>query len=114
MVDFFLDFFAKHQDIFEYWYMFPVSVLVAVICNSSGFSGGVIFQPIYNLFMDIPIQKSVATGIATETVGMTSGAIRYVFYKMVELPVGFTMIMLTIPGVVIGNYALMIIPYGLS
>lgn len=93
----------------QYWYMLPVSIIVAIICNSSGFSGGVLFQPIYNIFLDIPIQNSVATGIATETVGMTSGALRYLWYKMVELPVGFTMIMLTIPGVVIGNFALLII-----
>lgn len=94
---------------FEYWYMFPISVVIAILANSSGFSGGVLFQPIYNLFMNIPIQNAVATGIATETVGMTSGAIRYLWYKMVELPVGFTMIMLTIPGVVLGNYALMVV-----
>ena len=94
---------------FQYWYMFPVAIVIAVICNSSGFSGGVLFQPIYNLLLDIPIQNAVATGIATETMGMTSGAIRYFWYKMVELPVGFTMLMLTIPGVVLGNHALMII-----
>ncbi len=94
---------------FEYWYMFPVSIVIAIICNSSGFSGGVLFQPIYNLFMNIPIQNAVATGIATETVGMTSGALRYLYYRMIELPVGFTMIMLTIPGVVLGNHALMVV-----
>jgi len=89
--------------------MLPVSIIVAIICNSSGFSGGVIFQPIYNLFLNIPIQNAIATGIATETVGMTSGALRYIYYKMVELPIGFTMIMLTIPGVVLGNFTMMII-----
>ncbi len=94
---------------FEYWYMFPISVVIAILANSSGFSGGILFQPIYNLFMNIPIQNAVATGIATETVGMTSGAIRYVMYKQVDLAVGFTMIMLTIPGVVVGNHALIII-----
>ena len=94
---------------FEYWYMFPIAVVIAVLANSSGFSGGVLFQPIYNLFLQIPVQNSVATGIATETVGMTSGALRYLWYKMVELPIGFTMIMLTVPGVVLGNYALLII-----
>ncbi|MDA3900802.1 MAG: sulfite exporter TauE/SafE family protein [Spirochaetes bacterium] len=93
----------------QYWYMFPVSILVAIICNASGFSGGVIFQPIYNIFLNIPIQNAVATGIATETVGMTSGAFRYLWYRMIELPVGFTMIMLTIPGVVLGNFALLVI-----
>jgi hypothetical protein len=94
---------------FEYWYMFPVAVVIAVLANSSGFSGGVLFQPIYNLFLNIPIQNAIATGIATETVGMTSGAVRYIYYKMVDLPIAFTMIMLTIPGVVLGNHALIVI-----
>ncbi len=94
---------------FEYWYMFPVAIVVAILANSSGFSGGVLFQPIYNLFLNIPIQNAVATGIATETIGMTSGAIRYIYYNMVELPLGFTMLMLTIPGVVLGNHALIVI-----
>jgi hypothetical protein len=89
--------------------MFPTAIVIAILANSSGFSGGVLFQPIYNLFLNIPIQNAVATGIATETVGMTSGALRYVWYRMTELPVGFTMIMLTIPGVVLGNHALMVI-----
>lgn len=93
----------------EYWYMFPVAVVVAILANSSGFSGGVLFQPIYNLFLNIPIQNAVATGIATETIGMTSGTVRYIYYKMADLPIGFTMVMLTIPGVVLGNHALIVI-----
>lgn len=94
---------------FEYWYMLPVATVIATLANSSGFSGGVLFQPIYNLILNIPIQNAIATGIATETIGMTSGAVRYIILKMVELPIGFTMIMLTIPGVILGNHALMVI-----
>ena len=94
---------------FEFWYMFPVAILIAILANSSGFSGGVLFQPIYNLLLNIPLPNAIATGIATETIGMTSGAIRYLYYKMPEMNIGFVMIMLTIPGVVIGNNALMII-----
>jgi uncharacterized membrane protein YfcA len=62
---------------FEYWYVFPVAIIIAILCNASGFSGSVLFQPIFNFFLGVPIAQSVATGIATETVGMTSGAFRY-------------------------------------
>jgi uncharacterized protein len=93
----------------EIWYMFPIAIVIAILANSSGFSGGVLFQPIYNLILKVDIQNAVATGIATEAVGMTSGALRYIYYRMVELPIGFTMIMLTIPGVVLGNHALMVV-----
>lgn len=62
---------------FEYWYVFPIAVLVASLCNASGFSGSVLFQPFFNFILQVPIVQSVATGIATETIGMSSGAFRY-------------------------------------
>lgn len=62
---------------FDYWYIFPTAILVATLCNASGFSGSVLFQPFFNFILGIPITQSVATGIATETIGMSSGAFRY-------------------------------------
>lgn len=62
---------------FDYWYVFPIAVLVATLCNASGFSGSVLFQPFFNFILGIPITQSIATGIATETIGMGSGAFRY-------------------------------------
>ena len=61
----------------EYFYVFPVAICVAILCNASGFSGSVLFQPFFNFVLQVPIAQSVATGIATETIGMTSGAFRY-------------------------------------
>jgi uncharacterized membrane protein YfcA len=62
---------------FDYWYIFPVAIVVATLCNASGFSGSVLFQPFFNFILGVPIAQSVATGIATETIGMTSGAVSY-------------------------------------
>jgi uncharacterized membrane protein YfcA len=62
---------------FDYWYVFPIAVCVATLCNASGFSGSVLFQPFFNFVLGVPIAQSVATGIATETIGMSSGAFRY-------------------------------------
>lgn len=61
----------------EYWYVFPIAILVATLCNASGFSGSVLFQPFFNFAIGLPIEQSIATGIATETIGMSSGAFRY-------------------------------------
>lgn len=94
---------------FTYWFMFPVAIVIAILANSSGFSGGVLFQPVINLGLNLPIANSVATGIATETIGMTSGASRYFMQEMVERRIGLVLIMLVIPGVVVGNHALVII-----
>ena len=69
----------------EYWYIFPLSILVATLCNASGFSGSVLFQPFFNFVLQVPIAQSIATGIATETIGMTSGAFRY--WKMGKIDI---------------------------
>lgn len=62
---------------FEYSYVFPLAILIAILCNASGFSGSVLFQPFFNFVLQVPIGQSIATGIATETIGMGSGAFRY-------------------------------------
>ena len=61
----------------DYWYVFPIAIVVATLCNASGFSGSVLFQPFFNFILQVPISQSIATGIATETIGMSSGAFRY-------------------------------------
>lgn len=62
---------------FEYWYVFPLAIFVCILANASGFSGSVLFQPFFNFVLQVPIAQSIATGIATETIGMSSGAFRY-------------------------------------
>lgn len=61
----------------EYWYVFPLAILVCILANASGFSGSVLFQPFFNFILQVPIAQSIATGIATETIGMSSGAFKY-------------------------------------
>jgi|TARA_Y100000033_G_scaffold3262_1_gene2837 uncharacterized membrane protein YfcA len=82
----------------EYWYIFPISVCIAIVANASGFSGSVLFQPIFNFFLQIPIESSIATGIATETIGMSSGAYRY--YRMGK--VNMKLVIKVLPFVIIG------------
>lgn len=83
----------------EYWYVFPIAIFVATICNASGFSGSVLFQPFFNFVLGIPILQSIATGIATETIGMTSGAFRY--WKM-KNKIDFKAVKKVFPYVYIG------------
>lgn len=82
----------------QYWYVFPYAVLVAVTANASGFSGAVLFQPFFNFVLRLPIAQSIATGIATETVGMSSGAYRYVRMKKID----YAAVKLLLPVAVIG------------
>jgi uncharacterized membrane protein YfcA len=68
----------------DFWFVFPCAVLVAVVANASGFSGSVLFQPFFYFVLRLPLGQSIATGIATETIGMSSGAFRYLLMKQID------------------------------
>lgn len=57
------------------FYIFPLAVLVCIAANIGGFSGSILFQPFFNFVIGLPITQAIATGIATETIGMTSSSI---------------------------------------
>jgi uncharacterized membrane protein YfcA len=63
--------------------LLPISLVVAFLANASGFSGGVLFQPIIFFTQGLPLASSIATGIASETLGMSSGAWRYHLQRQV-------------------------------
>ncbi|MEW5989017.1 MAG: sulfite exporter TauE/SafE family protein [Chloroflexota bacterium] len=86
----------------NYWYVFPYAVFVAFTANASGFSGAVLFQPFFNFVLKLPIAQSIATGVATETIGMSSGAYRY--FRMKKTDVGAVKVLLPVAlaGAIVG------------
>ncbi len=65
----------------QYWFLFPTAVAVCILATASGFSGSVLFQPIFYFILKIPLAQSIATGIATETIGMTNAALTYAMMR---------------------------------
>jgi len=90
------------------WFMFPISILVAMTATGSGFGGGIIFLPIFIYFLGMTVPESVGTGMVTELVGMSSAMVGYIRQRQIEYGMAFPMIMLTIPGVIIGLHLAMV------
>ena len=59
---------------FEYWFMFPVAILVATTAMASGVEGATFFTPIFLLVLGLPIEVAIGTGLITEVFGFASGA----------------------------------------
>jgi uncharacterized membrane protein YfcA len=86
----------------DYWYVLPYAVVVAATANASGFSGAVLFQPFFNFVLKLPMGQSIATGVATETIGMTSGAARYVLMRKIDFAAARVLTPAAIAGVAAG------------
>ena len=94
----------------DYWYVFPYAVFVAVVANASGFSGAVLFQPFFNFVLKLPIANSIATGVATETIGMSSGASRYFWMKKVDTSALKVLLPAILIGVALGLFLFVKVP----
>lgn len=95
----------------NYWYVFPCAIAISIIANASGFSGAVLFQPIFNLVLRLPLHQSIATGIATEAVGMSSGASRYLLMRKVDLAAARVVVPWALAGVLLGLYVFVHAPH---
>ncbi|MFZ4715112.1 MAG: sulfite exporter TauE/SafE family protein [Bacteriovoracaceae bacterium] len=95
---------------FEYWYVFPFAIFVCVFATSSGFSGAVLFQPFFYFVLKTPVANSIATGIATETIGMTGGAIQYARMGYHDFRIWKILFPFAIAGVLVGFFFFVKLP----
>lgn len=90
---------------FEYWYVFPVSVLFATVAMASGVGGATFFSPFFMLGLGLSPEIAIGTGLITEVFGFASGVYAYANKKLIDYKLGFTLLAATIPMAFIGTWA---------
>ncbi len=95
---------------FQYWYMFPVAVLVATTAMASGVGGATFFSPIFILLLRLEPGVAIGTALITEVFGFVSGVRAYSRKGLIDFRLGLTLLMATIPAALIGTYLAGIFP----
>ncbi|RME81693.1 MAG: sulfite exporter TauE/SafE family protein [Caldilineae bacterium] len=88
---------------FEYWYMLPVSILVATIAMASGVGGATFFAPIFILGLRLQPEVAIGTGLITEVFGFSSGLFAYFRQRVIDYGLGLSLLMVTIPAALLGT-----------
>lgn len=89
---------------FTYWYMLPISIIIAAIATSAGIGGAIFFSPIFLLFLKIKPQVAIGTALITEIFGFGSGLLAYIKRKLINYRIGNFLFFITIPVVILGSY----------
>lgn len=89
----------------DYWFMFPVGVLIATIAMSSGVGGATFFSPLFILALGISPEVAIGTGLITEVFGFASGVYAYVRRQLIDYKLGVALLMVTIPMALVGTWA---------
>jgi uncharacterized membrane protein YfcA len=99
-----------------YWFMFPVSIVVATCAMLSGIGGAALFTPIFILIFPLlgeeyvlaSTMTAVAAALFTQTFGFLSGFIGYYRRKLIDYELARRTLRVSIPvavlGAVVANY----------
>jgi len=88
----------------QYFYLFPVAILVAAVAMASGVGGATFFTPIFILGLGLPAEVAIGVGLITEVFGFISGLYAYAKKKLVDYGLGLTLLVVTVPMALIGTW----------
>jgi uncharacterized membrane protein YfcA len=99
----------------EFWWLLPVFMLGATIVNTVGISGSALFVPflifIFPLFAQpLTPQTIVKVGLISEAFGLSSSAVAFVQYGLVDRRLALTLVGGAVPFVVAGALLSFVIP----
>ncbi|KKK70308.1 hypothetical protein LCGC14_2925290 [marine sediment metagenome] len=89
----------------QYWFMFPVAVLIATIAMAAGVGGATFFSPFFILALGLPPEVAIGTGLITEVFGFTSGLYAYARKRLIDYRLGLALLVTTIPLALLGTLA---------
>jgi hypothetical protein len=88
----------------HYWYMLPVSILIATIAMASGVEGATFFSPLFILGLRLPPDVAIGIGLITEVFGFASGLYAYTRKRFIDFRLGAMLLMVTIPMALLGTW----------
>ncbi len=88
----------------QYWYIFPLSILIATTAMASGVGGATFFAPLFILGLRLPPEVAIGTGLLTEVFGFASGLIAYYRKRLIDYKLGTSLLMATLPAALLGTW----------
>ncbi len=99
-----------------YWFMFPVSILVATAAMLSGVGGPALFIPIFLIAFpmigpEYPLTTATAIGAAllTGLCGFASGFVSYYRRRLIDFPSALPFLAVAVPVAIVGALILAVL-----
>ncbi len=87
----------------QYWFLLPISTVIATLAMSSGIGGAVFFSPLFMIGLKLDPTTAVGTALATELFGFSSGLIAYARAKLIDYKLGMNLLMYSVPFAILGT-----------
>lgn len=94
----------------EYWYLFPISILIATVAMASGIGGAVFFSPLFMLVLKLDPAVAIGIALMTELFGFSSGVFAYWRRRLIDFKLGRRLLVFSIPAAVVGSFSTELFP----
>mgnify|MGYP006427630061 CR=1 FL=1 len=94
----------------EFWYLFPISILIATLAMSSGIGGAVFFSPLFILALKLEPKIAIGSALATELFGFLSGLVAYTRARLIDFKLALQLLAFSVPMAVVGTIYSDLIP----
>ncbi len=88
----------------EYWYLFPMSILIATIAMASGIGGAVFFSPLFMIVLKLEPSVAIGTALTTELFGFSSGLFAYWRRGFIDFKLGRDLLLFSVPAAIVGSF----------
>ena len=92
---------------FSFWWMLPIALTIAITVNTVGISGSALFVPFFIIIFPVlssplTVGQSVTLSLITESFGLSSSALAFWWFGLIDRKIGFRTILIAIPCVILG------------
>ncbi len=94
----------------DFWYLFPISIVIATLAMSSGIGGAVFFSPLFMLALKLEPKMAIGAALATELFGFSSGLIAYYKAKLIDFKLAKNLLIFSVPAAIVGSYYADLVP----
>lgn len=91
------------MNLIDFWYLFPVAILIATIAMASGIGGAVFFSPLFMLVLHLEPRIAIGAALATELFGFSSGLIAYYRARLIDFSLARNLLLFSIPAAIVGT-----------
>ncbi len=91
------------EGLLTYWYLLPVSIVIATIAMSSGIGGAVFFSPLFLLLLALEPAVAIGAALITEFFGFSSGLYAYSKARLIDYKLGKNLLLFSIPPAIVGS-----------
>ncbi len=100
----------------EYFWLLPVAFVISLIANTAGISGAALFVPFFIIIFpliagwEISAIDTVRLGLVTESFGLSSSALAFIGFGLIDMRLALKTIVWALPFVIIGAVLTTFIP----